>query len=125
MQTISRLDSNGSIKIGDTTVNQDGITINNGPSVTKGGIDAGGKTITNVAPGKNGTDAVNVDHLRAASQISKGDIHKARKENRAGIAGANAAAGLPQSCLPGKSMVAGSAGTFKGQNALAVGYSRS
>ena len=29
------LDNNGSIKIGDTTVNQDGITINNGPSVTK------------------------------------------------------------------------------------------
>ena len=119
------LDSNGSIKIGDTTVNQDGITINNGPSVTKGGIDAGGKTITNVAPGKNGTDAVNVDQLRGNLTNIQGDIHKARKEGRAGIAGANAAAGLPQVYLPGKSMVAASAGTFKGQNALAVGYSRS
>ena len=119
------LDSNGSIKIGDTTVNQDGITINNGPSVTKGGIDAGGKTITNVAPGKNGTDAVNVDQLRGSLTNIQGDIHKARKEGRAGIAGANAAAGLPQVYLPGKSMVAASAGTFKGQNALAVGYSRS
>ena len=116
---------NGSIKIGDTTVNQDGITINNGPSVTKGGIDAGGKTITNVAPGKNGTDAVNVDQLRGSLTNIQGDIHKARKEGRAGIAGANAAAGLPQVYLPGKSMVAASAGTFKGQNALAVGYSRS
>ena len=119
------LDNNGSIKIGDTTVNQDGITINNGPSVTKGGIDAGGKTITNVAPGKNGTDAVNVDQLRGSLTNIQGDIHKARKEGRAGIAGANAAAGLPQVYLPGKSMVAASAGTFKGQNALAVGYSRS
>ena len=119
------LDNNGSIKIGDTTVNQDGIAINNGPSVTKGGIDAGGKTITNVAPGKNGTDAVNVDQLRGSLTNIQGDIHKARKEGRAGIAGANAAAGLPQVYLPGKSMVAASAGTFKGQNALAVGYSRS
>ena len=119
------LDNNGSIKIGDTTVNQDGITINNGPSVTKGGIDAGGKTITNVAPGKNGTDAVNVDQLRGSLTNIQGDSHKARKEGRAGIAGANAAAGLPQVYLPGKSMVAASAGTFKGQNALAVGYSRS
>ena len=119
------LDNNGSIKIGDTTVNQDGITINNGPSVTKGGIDAGGKTITNVAPGKNDTDAVNVSQLKQ----SVGDVHKrinkVGKEARGGIAGANAAAGLPQVYLPGKSMVAASAGTFKGESAVAVGYSRS
>lgn len=51
-------------------------------------------------------------------------INKQGKEARAGIAGANAAAALPQVYKPGKSMVAASAGTFKGQNALAVGYSR-
>lgn len=45
------------------------------------------------------------------------------RDYRAGIAGSNAAAGLPQAYLPGKSMVAAAAGTFKGQNALAVGYS--
>ena len=119
------LDNNGSIKIGDTTVNQDGITINNGPSVTKGGIDAGGKTITNVARGEKDTDAVNVSQLKQ----SVGDVHKrinkVGKEARGGIAGANAAAGLPQVYLPGKSMVAASAGTFKGESAVAVGYSRS
>ncbi|TPH20542.1 hypothetical protein EUX48_09230 [Haemophilus haemolyticus] len=51
-------------------------------------------------------------------------VNKQGKEARAGIAGANAAAALPQVYTPGKSMVAASAGTFKGQNALAVGYSR-
>ena len=51
-------------------------------------------------------------------------INKQGKEARAGIAGANAAAALPQVYTPGKTMVAAAAGTFKGQNALAVGYSR-
>ena len=41
----------------------------------------------------------------------------------AGIAGANAAVGIPQVYLPVKSMVAMAAGTFNGQHALAVGYS--
>ena len=51
-------------------------------------------------------------------------VNKQGKEARAGIAGANAAAALPQVYTAGKSMVAASAGTFKGQNAVAVGYSR-
>ncbi|NYA28082.1 YadA-like family protein, partial [Haemophilus haemolyticus] len=51
-------------------------------------------------------------------------VNKYGKEARAGIAGANAAAALPQVYKPGKSMVAASAGTFKGQNAVSVGYSR-
>lgn len=51
-------------------------------------------------------------------------IHRNKRELRAGIAGSNAAAGLPQVYLPGKSMLAASAGTFKGEGALAVGYSR-
>lgn len=51
-------------------------------------------------------------------------VNKMDKKMRAGIAGANAAVGIPQVYLPGKSMVAASAGTFKGQHAFAVGYSR-
>ncbi|WP_233127351.1 YadA C-terminal domain-containing protein [Histophilus somni] len=51
-------------------------------------------------------------------------LNNASRESRAGIAGALAAAGLPMSSVPGKSMFAASAGTFKGQNALALGYSR-
>ena len=59
----------GSLTIGDTKVNNDGVTINGGPSVTKTGIDAGNKTITNVAPAVNGTDAVNYDQLKAARTV--------------------------------------------------------
>ena len=51
-------------------------------------------------------------------------VNKHSKQARAGIAGANAAAALPQAYTPGRAMVAAAAGTFKGQNALAVGYSR-
>ena len=59
----------GSLTIGDTKVNNDGVTITGGPSVTKTGIDAGNKTITNVAPAVNGTDAVNYDQLKAARTV--------------------------------------------------------
>ncbi|WP_251424854.1 YadA-like family protein [Veillonella agrestimuris] len=65
------LTKDGSLKIGDTTVNNGGLTINNGPSVTNKGIDAGSKTITNVMPGVNGTDAVNVNQLKATEQHIK------------------------------------------------------
>ncbi|MHA0875931.1 hypothetical protein ACR9GD_21940, partial [Enterobacter pasteurii] len=57
------LTDSGSIKTGDSIVNNDGLTIANGPSITTGGIDAGGKVIGNVAPGVAGTDAVNVSQL--------------------------------------------------------------
>ena len=63
------LTKNGSLTIGDTKVNNDGLTITGGPSITKTGIDAGNKTITNVAPAVNGTDAVNYDQLKAARTV--------------------------------------------------------
>ena len=95
-------------------------------TVNKGGnIDMGGNQVHNVKAGTKDTDAVNVSQLKQ----SIGDVHKrinkVGKEARGGIAGANAAAGLPQVYIPGKSMVAASAGTFKGESAVAVGYSRS
>ncbi|TFI33950.1 YadA-like family protein, partial [Histophilus somni] len=46
------------------------------------------------------------------------------KESRAGIAGSNAAAALPTISIPGKSVLSVSAGTYKGQSAVALGYSR-
>ena len=63
------LTKNGSLTIGDTKVNNDGVTITGGPSVTKIGIDAGNKKITNVAPATDGTDAVNYDQLKAARTV--------------------------------------------------------
>ena len=55
-----------SVTTGDTVMNSDGLTINGGPKIVKDGIDAGGKKITNVAEGTNGTDAVNVNQLSKA-----------------------------------------------------------
>ncbi|MDP0383073.1 YadA-like family protein [Glaesserella parasuis] len=106
--------------------------------VSVGNVDSDGKMetrrIQNVAPGlisEQSTDAINGSQLYSLisqHKVHMGDIHNKINRNnkalRAGIAGSNAAAGLPQVYLPGKSMVAASAGTFKGQSALAVGYSR-
>lgn len=80
---------------------------------------------TNTQVNKN-TQAINnvINHQAGAFNRLERKINKQGKEARAGIAGANAAAALPQVYTPGKSMVAAAAGTFKGQNALAVGYSR-
>ena len=109
------------VTVGDTSITTDGVTIKDGPSMTKsGGINANNTTIKNVAPGVNSTDAVNVSQLRAV----EGKLNRADKHLRAGIAGANAAAGLPQAYLPGKSMVAVSAGTYRGEGAVALGMSR-
>ncbi|OOF85361.1 hypothetical protein BKG93_04925 [Rodentibacter ratti] len=102
------------------------VTLNeNGGTTIKGGdVNVSGNKITNVKAGTEPTDAVNVSQLRSNITNVNNRINKVSKEARGGIAGANAAAGLPQVYLPGKSMVAASAGTFKGENAFAVGYSR-
>ena len=78
------LGNTGSLKTGDTTINNDGfkngnttvggngMTINNltdpakTVSLTKDGLNNGGNQIKNVAPGTDGTDAVNVDQLNQA-----------------------------------------------------------
>ena len=78
------LGNTGSLKTGDTTINNDGfkngnttvggngMTINNPTdptktvSLTKDGLNNGGNQIKNVAPGTDGTDAVNVDQLNQA-----------------------------------------------------------
>ena len=60
------LGSDGSIKTGDTKMDNKGLAIQGGPSVTKGGIDAGSKKITHVAAGEisaTSTDAVNGSQL--------------------------------------------------------------
>ena len=67
------LGSDGSIKTGDTKMDNKGLAIQGGPSVTKGGIDAGSKKITHVAAGEisaTSTDAVNGSQL----QVVKNDV---------------------------------------------------
>lgn len=119
---------------GDTVIDGNGVTIKNGPSMTKNGIDAGNKQITNVAPGRiaaDSTDAVNGSQLHEvkADMNNKinhlnGQVNKLGKRVNAGTASALAASQLPQAYIPGKSMVSVAAGNYQGQNAVALGMSR-
>ncbi|EMB8508819.1 trimeric autotransporter adhesin Ata [Acinetobacter baumannii] len=63
-----------SVTTGNTTLNTNGLTIKEGPSITKQGINAGGKKITNVADGINAKDAVNVDQLTKVKDNLNGRI---------------------------------------------------
>ena len=76
-----------SVTTGNTVMNNDGVTINNGAagnpvSLTKNGLNNGGNTITNVADGINGTDAVNVNQLNTvAGEAAKHTTVKAKDSN--------------------------------------------
>ena len=97
-------------------------------------INVNGGKITNVKAGERPTDAVNVSQLNKVAQVVNNNarnialldnkINNVDRNLRAGIAGAMAAGGLYQATQPGKSMVSAGVGTYKGQNAIAVGYSR-
>ncbi|WP_427113400.1 ESPR-type extended signal peptide-containing protein [Megasphaera sueciensis] len=62
-----------SVTTGNTVMNTNGLVITNGPSITAGGINAGGNKITNVAAGTvsaTSTDAVNGSQLNAVSTVA-------------------------------------------------------
>ncbi|MWQ76932.1 hypothetical protein GHJ37_07940 [Glaesserella parasuis] len=82
------LTKDGSVKTGNTTMNNDGITIkkptNSGDEksdvkLTASGLDNGGNVISNVAQGKNGTDAVNVSQLNTKAAASKTEVESKDK----------------------------------------------
>ena len=125
-----------------TVTNGGGVTITpaaggNPVSLTTGGLNNGGNKITNVAPGEisaTSTDAVNGSQLHNAINNSVGNVAgavenlqnrmgKLQDDSEAGTASALAAAGLPQAYLPGKSMIAVSGSTYRGQQGYAVGMS--
>lgn len=96
-----------SVKAGNTTINNDGVSIKGGPSMTSGGINAGGKKVTNVAPGEisaSSTDAVNGSQIHELKgSITNNTTHLTQLDNRVGDldhrvdevgAGAAALAGL-------------------------------
>ena len=101
-----------------------------GKPVMTEGISAGMQRVHNVAPGRispTSTDAVNGSQLYAvASNIGNlnNKINKVGKRADAGTASALAAATIPQAYTPGKSLVGIAAGSYQGQNGLAVGMSR-
>ena len=108
----------------------DSAKFNGGVVINNDGINAGNKTITNVAAGQNGTDAVNVNQLTSAidqvnSNASKlGNVVRAnQQEARKGIAGTAALAGLhPLDFDPDHKLdIMAGYGHFHNANAGAVG----
>ena len=112
-----------SVTAGNTVMNNDGVTIKNGPSMTKDGIDAGGKKITNVAPGENDTDAVNVSQLRDYAAGNSQAINTVDSRARKGVAGAAALAALhPLDFDPDDKLTfAAGMANFRGETAAAIG----
>lgn len=105
-------------------LSSEGVRIgNSGPIIAESGIDAANRTISNVAPGVRSTDAVNVAQLNTAVNNVFRQVHSVEKDAQAGIAMAIATAGLPQAYLPGKSMMAISGGTYRGESGYAFGFS--
>jgi autotransporter adhesin len=106
------------------------VVIENGPTINEQGVDMNGKQITNLADGKNASDAVNLGQLNkvagnVANSINRLDSKVNRNDNRAsaGVAAAMATAGLPQAYLPGKSMFSLAGGTWRGESGYAMGLS--
>lgn len=67
-----RLSEKGSVTAGSTTLDDRGLTIQGGPSVTAAGIDANSRRVTNVADGRierGSTDAVNGGQLYEVQQV--------------------------------------------------------
>ncbi|MEH6422581.1 YadA family autotransporter adhesin, partial [Pseudomonas sp. CGJS7] len=113
----------------DGSVNNTQITLNNG---------GGSVNIRNVRAGTANTDAVNVQQLnegvnRAISTSNqytdnwgnslRREIGRLDDKASAGVASAMAVAGLPQSYMPGKSMAAMAASTYRGETGFAIGIS--
>ena len=76
--------NNNGVKVGDSTLNDKGLTINNGPSVTDAGINAGDKKITGVADGNVATgskDAVNGGQLAAVKATADSAVKSVTAAN--------------------------------------------
>src|SRR5690606_24381654 len=147
-----KFDLNGNINVesvttGNTTVNNSGVTIKNGPSMTAAGIYAGntetapsmtaaginaaGTKVTNVADGMAPRDAVNYGQLEAVTRGLGGSINElgykigeVEDDANAGISAAMAMSSLPQAYIIGKPMIGGGIATFNGESAVAIGFSK-
>lgn len=112
----------GTVSVGNTTITTDGLTIKDGPSITKTGIDGGNQKVTGVAAGEissTSTDAIN------GSQLFKTNQQVAKLGNRINKVGAGAAALAALHPLDfdpdDKWDFAAGYGNYNGENAAAIG----
>ena len=123
LETVTTKDAAGNT----TVMNGGGITITpasgNAVSLTKDGLNNGGNTITNVGPGVNGTDAVNVNQLKGATDGLANAINSVAGETQR--VGAHAAAmsalkPIQYDPLEPTQVMAG-IGNYRGETAAALG----
>lgn len=117
------------VSVGNTTITTDGLTIKDGPSITKDGINGGNQTITGVAAGdisEKSTDAVNGSQLFATNQQVMQNAQSISKLgnriNKVGAGAAALAALHPLDFDPDdKWDFAAGYGNYNGENAAAIG----
>ena len=120
-----------SVTTGGVTVNAQGISIGaptaynpaNTVSLSPNGLNNGGQRITNVAPAKEGTDAVNLNQLVGMGNALQNNIANVGKKAYAGVAGAIAQGSIPQVTRPGATGIGVGSGYYGGQSAMAIGVS--
>jgi len=123
LETVTTKDAAGNT----TVVNGGGVTITpasgNAVSLTKDGLNNGGNTITNVAAGVNGTDAVNVNQLKGATDKMANAINAVAGETqRVGAHAAAMAALKPIQYDPLEpTQVMAGVGNYRGETAAALG----
>ena len=120
-----------SVTAGGVTVNAQGVSIAaptahnpaNTVSLSPIGLNNGGQRITNVAPAKEGTDAVNLNQLAGVDNALQNNIERVGKKAYAGVAGAIAQGSIPQVTRPGATGIGVGSGYYGGQSAMAIGVS--
>ena len=120
-----------SVTAGGVTVNAQGVSIAaptahnpaNTVSLSPIGLNNGGQRITNVAPAKEGTDAVNLNQLAGIGNALQNNIERVGKKAYAGVAGAIAQGSIPQVTRPGATGIGVGSGYYGGQSAMAIGVS--
>lgn len=120
-----------SVTVGTTVINSEGISMQDGPSMTSQGLYAGNQRMTGVADGVEATDAVNYSQLSALDSRLNNNmsdlgykIDEVEDDANAGISAAMAMSALPQAFISGKSLIGGGVGTYNGESAVAIGFSK-
>lgn len=127
--TVDSVTANNSVKVGDTSITTDGLTIKDGPSITKRGIYGGNQKVTGVKAGEissTSTDAVNGSQLFATNQqVAQNAQSISKLGNRINKVGAGAAALAALHPLDfdpdDKWDFAAGYGNYNGENAAAIG----
>ena len=109
--------ANSSVALGQGSVANEANTVSVGSQGSE-------RRVTNVADPVRGTDAANKQYADRSVGSVRSELKKTDKKLRGGIAGATAVANIPQVTKAGSSMVGLGVGNYKGQSAVAVGFSR-